>query len=238
MSELCIMSEIEKEELEGAETRDRVLDAAEKLFAVQGFDAVSLRQITSQANVNLAAVNYYFGSKDGLIVEVLARVAGPINERRLAMLDEAESEAGGKPVEVERILEAVFLPVIALINESDHSRQVFLKLAGRCMSETSAETPEVMQRLFREVADRFCAALSLALPHLSGAEVYWRMHFTAGSMLYALKQHDTLVLLSEGRVKTEDAEKALGELVAFTAGGLRAQNASHKMLKLEEGGKL
>jgi AcrR family transcriptional regulator len=217
-----------KEIQEGSEARNRILDAAEKLFADQGFEAVSLRQITTQAEVNLAAVNYYFGSKEGLIIEVLARVVGPINERRLAMLDEAEAEVSGKPVEIERILEAVFLPIISSMNESEHSRQVVLKLAGRCMSESGDEMPEAMLRIFREVADRFCGALFLALPHLSKAEVYWRMHFTIGSMLYALVQHETLVSISAGEVVANDAVKALEELVAFTAGGLRAENAVHE----------
>ncbi len=220
------MASPESNSAEASDTRDRVIDAAEKLFAEQGFEAVSLRQITAQADVNLAAVNYYFGSKEGLIVEVMARVVGPINERRLVMLDEAESEAGGEAVEVKRILEAVFLPLMASMNESEHSRKVMLKLAGRCMSETGSEMPEVVGRLFREVADRFCAALSRALPHLAEAEVYWRMHFTIGAMLYALNQHETLVLLSNGRVEADDAEKALQELVAFTAGGLCAENVS------------
>lgn len=212
---------------EGLETRDRILDSAEELFAVQGFESVSLRQITAKAEVNLAAVNYYFGSKEGLIIEVLARVVGPINERRLAMLDEAEAQFAGKPVEIERILEAIFLPIISSMNESEHSRQVVLKLAGRCMSEPGDEMPEAMLRIFREVADRFSEALHLALPHLSKAEVYWRMHFIIGSMLYALIQHETLVSISEGEVVADDAVKALEELVAFTAGGLKAENASH-----------
>ncbi|MFK5924376.1 MAG: TetR/AcrR family transcriptional regulator [Verrucomicrobiota bacterium] len=219
------MSVPEKNQPEASEVRERILDAAEELFADQGFDSVSLRQITTRADVNLAAVNYYFGSKGGLVVEVLARVVGPINQRRLQMLDEAETQAADEAVEVETILAAVFRPVIVSMNESEHSRQVVMKLAGRCMSEAGSEMPEAMRCLFREVADRFCAALSKALPRLSSAEVFWRMHFTIGSMLYALTQHETLVLLSDGKVLADDAEKALEELVAFTAGGLRAQNA-------------
>lgn len=223
------MSAVEKNNPEALEVRDRILDAAEELFAEQGFDAVSLRQITTQAAVNLAAVNYYFGSKGGLVVEVLARVVGPINQRRMEMLDQAEAEvksqAEGRSVEVENILQAVFLPVIISMNESEHSRLVVMKLAGRCMSEAGSEMPEAMKCLFRKVADRFCAALSLSLPHLSETEVFWRMHFTVGSMLYALTQHETLVSLSDGKVAADDAEKALAQLVAFTAGGLRAENA-------------
>lgn len=220
--------EVEKDISVGPDTRDRILDAAEILFADQGFAEISLRQITTHAEVNLAAVNYYFGSKDGLIFEVLARVVGPINERRLAMLDEAESKANGQPVEVERILEALFLPVVSVMNQSDHSGQVVLKLAGRCMSETNAEMPDKIQRIFQELANRFSNALAYALPQLSEAEVFWRIHFTIGAMLYSLVQHETLVLLSEGKVAVDDAEKAMGELVAFTAGGLRAENASHE----------
>lgn len=222
------MVEVQKHSVEGLETRDRVLDAAEVLFAERGFAEVSLRAITTLAKVNLAAVNYHFGSKDGLVFEVLARVVGPINECRLAMLDAAESEANGGAVGVERILEAVFIPVISSVNQSDHSRHVVLKLAGRCMNETGMEMPEKIQQLFREVVDRFKNAFGLALPHLSEAEVFWRMHFTIGAMLYALVQHESLVLLSGGKVTIDDAENVIGELVAFSAAGLRAENAAKK----------
>ncbi len=219
---------MKKNSSEGPETRDRVLDAAEVLFAEQGFGGVSLRAITTLAGVNLAAVNYHFGSKDGLVFEVLARVVGPINERRLAMLDAAENEMAGSAVEVERILEAVFVPVISSVNQSDHSRDVVLKLAGRCMNEMGMEMPGKIQQLYREVVDRFKAAFALALPYLSEAEVFWRMHFTTGAMLYSLIQHENLVLLSDGKVSLDDAENVMGELVVFSAAGLRAQNAAER----------
>jgi len=219
------MSVDEKNNSEALQVRERIIDAAEQLFADQGFDAVSLRQITTRADVNLAAVNYYFGSKAGLVIEVLRRVAEPINEGRMQMLQEQQAKADGKPVEIEAILYAFLAPLLESVNGSGDSHQVAMKLAGRCMGESGADMPEALKCLFCKTVDLFCEALSLALPTLSEAEISWRMHFTVGAMLYAVTKHETLVILSEGRVKADDADQLLGELVAFTAGGWRAENA-------------
>ncbi|MCF6311268.1 MAG: TetR family transcriptional regulator [Verrucomicrobiales bacterium] len=219
------MSATQKENSEATEVRARILEAAEQLFATHGFDTVSLRQITTKAGVNVAAVNYYFGSKAGLEVEVLGRVVRPINESRLQMLNDAEKEAGGRALEVECILHAALMPAIQTIKESEHSDPVVLKLAGRCMSETGEEMPVAIKKLFNQTDHRFCAALAKALPHLSKAEVFWRFHFTMGAMLYSLTQHETLVMMSDGEVTADDAGKALQQLVAFAAGGFCAENA-------------
>src|SRR5215831_9198540 len=95
-----------------ADTKDLILDAAEKLFAEKGFDATSLREITAAANVNLAAVNYHFQSKEALIAAVFARRMRPITAARLEALGRLENEANGQPVPVEKVLEAFIAPVL------------------------------------------------------------------------------------------------------------------------------
>lgn len=94
------------------DTKQRILDAAEQLFAEHGFDGASLRAITGIAGVNLAAVNYHFKSKESLIQAVLARKLGPINQRRLALLDAYEADAGSKPVPLEKIVHAMIGPMV------------------------------------------------------------------------------------------------------------------------------
>src|SRR5215470_13225201 len=89
------------------DTKSKILDAAEKLFGIKGFEATSLRDITAEAQVNLAAVNYHFQSKDSLIDAVIARRIEPVNRRRLEMLE----AAGPKPT-VEQILTAFLTPVL------------------------------------------------------------------------------------------------------------------------------
>ncbi len=206
------------------ETRDRILDAAESLFADNGFRAVSLRRITTEAGVNLASVNYHFGGKDGLIFEVLTRVVGPINEERLSSLDiaEAEAEAKGKPVPIREVLDAFFRPVVNQLGGANHNSQVYLKLAGRCLSEGEMHSPETLLRLFEKVADRFVTALLNSLPHLDETDVFWRLHLSVGTLLHALAKGSQLVLFSRGRIPTVEAEETLEQLIQYTAGGMKA----------------
>src|SRR5512143_3976610 len=97
-----------------AETKDRILDAAERLFAEHGFDATSLRMITAAAGVNLAAVNYHFRSKDSLIEAVFGRRIGPVNKERLEMLTAAEKAAGSDPLSLEAVVRAFVEPVVRI----------------------------------------------------------------------------------------------------------------------------
>ena len=115
-----------------AGTKDRILDAAEELFAERGFRETSLRDITSRARVNLAAVNYHFQSKDALIQAVFARRIGPVNQARMAMLDRFEAEARGGPVPLENILRAFLEPVVK--NEKAVPPS-FRRLFGRAYGE-------------------------------------------------------------------------------------------------------
>src|SRR5579864_4688441 len=95
-------------------TKNRILNAAERLFAHDGFEATSLRAITTEANVNLAAVNYHFQSKDALVRAVIGRRMGPVNEKRIAMLDACEAGAGDGPLPLEPLLEAFLRPVLEI----------------------------------------------------------------------------------------------------------------------------
>src|ERR1700735_4839102 len=117
---------------ERPDTKTRILDAAEKLFGEKGFDGTSLRDITAEADVNLAAVNYHFQSKESLIEAVIMRAAGPINDKRLAML-----EASGPDPTIENILEAFVAPIL----EYDYERMA--PLMARVLA-----SPEVMKKVF------------------------------------------------------------------------------------------
>src|SRR5437588_10537254 len=117
----------------GVTTKDRILDAAEGLLARHGFEATSLRAITAAAGVNLAAVNYHFQSKDALIRAVIARRIGPINEKRLEMLDAIEAAAGDGPLPIAPVIEAFVGPVIEVRNKA----QCFAPIMGRVFNENA-----------------------------------------------------------------------------------------------------
>lgn len=207
----------------GHETRERILDAAEALFAQDGFQSVSVRQITGEAGVNVAAVNYHFGSREALISEVLSRVLDPINRERLRLLDAYEAEAEGEPVGVEKIVEAAFRPVVLDMASLHDDASRVLRLHGQCLSERSEHFPETLQRIFQRVTDRFVEAFRRALPDLSDEDIYWRMHFAGGTLLYALTQGDRLVAMSGGRVDTSDPEETMAQLLAWAVAGMSAE---------------
>lgn len=204
-----------------SETRSRILDTAESLFSDHGFRDVSLRQITSKAGVNIASVNYHFGSKDALVAEVLARVIDPINRERLRLLEEAETRAGGDPLPVEVILEAMHRPLFTQVEESSLNDSVYLKLAGRCLAEPAENFSEALYSIFREVITRFLVALKRSLSSIDEADLFWRMHFSVGTMIYALTHGDRVALFSEGRIRSPEPEEILQRLIRFTSAGLR-----------------
>lgn len=196
--------------IERADTKTRILDAAEKLFSENGFDATSLRDITTEADVNLAAVNYHFQSKDSLIEAVIMRRAGPINERRIAML-----EAAGLHPTIEEILEAFVAPVL----EADYD--TVAPLMGRVLA-----SPDVMKRVFRvhmeSLGRRFGDAIAKALPQHSQDDLMWRLHFTAGAMAHTVTRAPLLKDLFGGEVNLNDRKRITARLVTFAVAGFRA----------------
>src|SRR4029077_16003413 len=113
------------------DTKQKILDTAECLIASQGFAATSLRQIISEAGVNLAAVHYHFGSKQELLDHVILRKAAAVNEERRRMIEQFEAEAGSGPVSVKKFLTAFFEPMI----EAGARNPQFVKLMGRMYGE-------------------------------------------------------------------------------------------------------
>src|SRR3954466_16165645 len=146
------------------DTKQKILDAAEKLIAEQGYAATSLRQIIAAAEVNLAAVHYHFGSKDELLTAVIQRKVGSVNERRLTLLAEHEATAKGKPVPVQKILDAFLTPM----GQAAGTHPQFVRVMGRVVAE--GLLPSVLEKNFPEVQARFFDALRRATPHLSNAE--------------------------------------------------------------------
>ena len=173
--------------VEGVEvdTKQRLLDAAERLFAQAGFHAASLRAITGEAGANLAAVSYHFGSKEGLMEAVIDRRLTPLNAQRTAALDAAlaAAEADGRPPTVRQILRAFIEPTLRF-------RQVescdFIALVGRMVSETDDTLRRIFVGRMEPFRKRIFEALKLALPDTSEAILNWRLHFTVGAMAHTM----------------------------------------------------
>lgn len=205
------------------DTRERILLAAEEEFMARGYATASLRTITARAGVNLAAVNYHFGSKEALIREVFARHLGPLNQARIAYLTRLETEAGGAPLPPGKIIEAMVAPAMQLSRDPLRRGARFLRLLGRALSEPADGMREVLPAQYREVVLRFKAALTRALPELPEAELVWRMHFMFGAMSYAMAGNDALQLIATCEVEGGDDPGAIiARLLPFLTAGLQA----------------
>jgi AcrR family transcriptional regulator len=201
-----------------SDTKTRILDSAESLFAEHGFEGTSLRQITAAAGVNLASVNYHFHSKEELIRAVFARRVQPINRERLRRLTELEAAGGDEPLLLEPLVEAFYAPVLEL-NRDEKNR--FQPLIGRMYGETGIVREMFMQQM-GEVARRFSIALRRALPELPAVELVWRMHFVIGALAHTMAASQMLEMLSGGACDLRDAEAVTRRLVQFACAGLRA----------------
>jgi AcrR family transcriptional regulator len=202
------------------DTKSRILDVAEELFGDQGLDRVSIRDITEMAEVNLAAVNYHFGSKEELIQAVFERRLNPLNEARLAALDKVELAARGQPPELEEVLGAFIYPAVdCCVGSSKGGGGAFAKLLGRCLAETRPEVEAFLWKFFAPLAARFEAAFLRALPELTPEEVFWRMKFTFGALHHWLLTRNKFVPPCAEKTGVEEQTR---KLIAFTAAGFRA----------------
>ena len=195
---------------ERPDTKARILDAAEKLFGLKGFEATSLRDITAEAQVNLAAVNYHFQSKDSLIDAVIVRRIEPVNRQRLEML-----EMAGPDPALEQILTAFMAPALELHLES------VAPLMGRILSDPNQFVERVFKKYLHPMLDRFSQALGKALPDLPESERVWRLTFMAGVMTHVMRWSDILPEMTGGLCDSTDRPALIERAVTFLAAGFR-----------------
>jgi AcrR family transcriptional regulator len=209
----------------GGETKQRILAAALKVFAEQGYNAATLREITTAADVNIAAVNYHFGSKQALMRAVFGHLARPVNELRLKLLDEYEEQARGKPLSLEQIFDALFRPIVFLSRERKSGGFALVRLIIQVRALPQPFMNSVLSEQFDPVASRIVDAMSRALPHLNREEVFWRYDFALGAMLHVISDADRglrrLNRLSDGLCDTDDPGRIVEELIRFVVAGMR-----------------
>ncbi|MDD2744073.1 MAG: TetR family transcriptional regulator [Rhodocyclaceae bacterium] len=208
------------------DTRERILDAGERLFMVHGYDGTSMRQITSEAAVNLAAVNYHFGSKESLMQEVFRRRLGWLNSERISLLNKLEAESEGKPLKPSQIVDAFFGTLLGIAADESRGGMTFLRLLGRTLTEPSEFIRAVLMDEYAEVLERYKQALFRALPDVPKAEIVWRFHFMLGATSYAIAGTDALRVITDWQIEAEDStdrlDRLLPRLMSFLLGGLRA----------------
>jgi AcrR family transcriptional regulator len=208
------------EETNEAATKAAVFCAAERLFALHGFQNVSVRDITAEAGVNLASVNYHFGSKDALLFEIFRRRTAELNRERARMLHEANDRHAGKPP-VREILEALFAPPLRW-GSVNSDRRISVQFIIRSRSEGTEEMREALTSDVSHLA-RFADALIAARPDLPRETVYWRLHFCLGMVHNnRFAEFDRLHVLSAGLTRESDTEGLLKRMLDFAEAGFLA----------------
>ncbi|MCW3478995.1 TetR family transcriptional regulator [Neisseriaceae bacterium JH1-16] len=201
------------------DTVTRILDVSERLFVEHGFEATSLRMITQQAEVNLAAVNYHFGSKDALFEAVFTRRLGPLIEACLAELDVLEGNKEGPTAE--GLVMTFIRPCLSLSKDPARGGALFVRLLSRTLVENHRLLRESLSQQYSEFAQRYSVAFRQALPELSLETLSWRMHLAFGVMFNAFAGNDVLKIFMRSQiVSARDPEMIVKHLVPFVLAGL------------------
>lgn len=199
-------------------TKTDILDAAEFLFSQQGFTQTSMREITTRADVNLASVNYHFGSKKNLIQAVFKRYFDHLMPHVHACLEEPVFGKGAPGIET--LLYTLIPPMLALNTLSDNGTATFVKLLGRGYNETQGHLRRFIMNDYGECIRSLVSAIRQCLPHLSEEELFWRMHFAIGSFVFSMASSQALTEIAESDFhKHVDIEEVMRHLVPFVAQG-------------------
>ncbi len=203
-------------------TKSKILDAAEQLFAERGFAETSLRTITARAKVNLASVNYHFGSKKSLIQDVFDRFLSEYTSVLNAQLNSLESSDNGS-LTTETLLRALVSPLLALEKQREQSISIFMRLLGRAYAETQGHLRRHVTDKYGYVLVRFTLLFQSAYPSLTNDQIFWRLHYTLGSLIFTLAGSDALREIAEADFDRKMAiEEVIDEMIPFLAAGMKA----------------
>ncbi|MFT3688727.1 TetR/AcrR family transcriptional regulator [Paenirhodobacter sp.] len=207
--------------------RSRILAAAREVFVAKGFELATVRDITLRAGVNVASIHYHFGSKDGLINEVLNEMMQPYTRARLTALEAHERAPGG--LTLEGVMDALIRPMV-MMSRDEAGQRPLTHLVQQVRARPSPTSAKFFVERVDPVVLRFIEALQQVAPGLSRAEVFWRYNFTIGAIMQVLIDSDPdtrrLKRLSGGMCDTDDDEELIRQLMAYCCGSFRAPSVS------------
>ena len=202
-----------------SDVRVRIMDVAEHFFAEEGYKSVSLRQITTRANVNIAAINYHFGSKLGLLRAVFERRAAPINAERMARLADCRRLRDERTLTVSDVLRAFIEPTLRGGHFAEGG-QAYRRIMGRMSNSPIAEVRALLHEIYGDVAVEFIELLRPAMPDLDEVEFFWRLACVYGVMQYILADTGRLERLSREGFDMSDVDAALRYTLPVLTAGL------------------
>src|SRR5216684_289461 len=201
--------------------REAILAAAEELFATNGFNAVSIRDIAQAAGANPGSVTYHFKTKDGLLLEIYRRHCGPMNRRRSELLAAAR-RVRDQQDRLEAIVRAYVLPAFSSGSDLAGGGARFTRLRAVMSAEGNEVARRIIAQTFDDTSHAFIDAVHDSLPHVPRTEIVWRSHFLLGALYYTLVTPERVSRLSRGGADGADAGNAIEQLVQSTVASLQA----------------
>lgn len=200
-------------------TKARIIEAAEYLFAIQGYGQTSMREITARADVNLASVNYHFGSKKNLIQAVLKRyfdVMMPQIDEALANFVPSVGRRG-----VDQVLQSLVGPLVNLNVVQPNGTEMFVQLLGKGYTESQGHLRRFILGSYGETVTKMLTMIRIALPAIPPDELFWRLHFAIGSFVFSMASSQALKDIAKADYH-QDVEIAdvIAHLVPFVAQGI------------------
>ncbi|MBP6106059.1 MAG: TetR family transcriptional regulator [Steroidobacteraceae bacterium] len=216
-------------------TRERILDAAERLFAQRGFYGISVRDITGAAEVDVALASYHFGNKQGLLEAVVMRRAEDLNTERSARLDAVLAAAKGRrPPKIEDVIDAFTHPLLDRSSRGSPGWKSYFALIAEVNN-----SPEfggvLMSRFFDPVVEKFIDAIRRALPDCEERDLYWAYHFLSGALTLTFAETGRIDKLSGGACRSSDLDSVHERLVPYCAAGFRALCATKRAASRQAG---
>lgn len=202
------------------EKKDKILDAAEGLFAYHGYDGVTMRKIASEAGVDLALAGYHFGKKMDLFEAVFKRRAAELNRTRLEALRKCQAEAGEQGPTIEKIIEAFLMPLELAQESPDPGWKNYLALIAY-VNNSAVWGERLMSATFDELVQEFIAAIKKAIPDADDEKIYWCYHNLSGALSLTLAQTGRIDRLSNNKCHSSDFQIAYGIMIPFVAAGFK-----------------
>lgn len=209
-----------------SDSRERILDAAEQLFAEQGVAGTSLREIGTQAQANPGSIYFHWKTKAELVRDVFRRRLEPLDAERVRRLDAVERASAPDPASLEDVLEALVGPMLWIASGADRGGPYFLRLLGRTYNEPDRDLVRMLRRDHGATLERFRCALARALPDLPEEQLFARFHFALGALAYTLGSESTAHLALGRRRRPVSGRDVLRELMPFLVAGFAAPKAS------------
>jgi AcrR family transcriptional regulator len=201
-------------------TKDKLMDAAERIFAKKGFHGASLRDITSAAGVDLALVNYHFGSKKQLLAAVVARRGQVLNAERLRRLAEVRLSAAPRAPSTEAVVGAFLDPILDRLAHAGPGWHSYFSLLAY-VNNSPEWGCKLMGDTFDAVVLEFIQAVTDSLPGSAPEDIFWGYNFLTGALTLSLAETGRLDALSNRLCRSNDVAALKARLGPYVTAGLR-----------------